>query len=288
MSALSSEFAEARFEELMEEFDGDYWLALAEFDAFDDEYVSGEIWKPVQGCSMYEVSNTGKVRSWRKWKPDSRVPRILKHFISKKGYHCVKLYDDFGNIRNCRIHRLVAEAFVDKEPGRDVVCHKDDNKDNNTADNLYWGTNLTNSVDSWMNGSYYHKSIYCYETDTIYKDAVEAADTLNVCRSAIGMCCRGESSYVNHDFHYHICYVSDMDERLANLEEWIADKRRFPTKTVQATNIYSGEVIIFNSRKEACEKLGIPMYAMSRVLSGDRNHTHGWTFKDLSREVEYA
>lgn len=293
MSALSSEFADARLKELIEECNGDYLVALAEEEGpeiqetiFDD--LPGEVWTRIYGYNSYEVSNFGRVRSWRSRKGARATPKILNHYISPKGYHYVTLYGDNGESHDFRVHRLVANAFVDKEPGKDIVCHIDDNKDNNKASNLYWGTPLMNSVDSWSNNTYYHKSVFCYETKTIYRDVLEAADALGVCRSAISNCCCGKSSYVNHEFKYHVCYTSDMDEKLNNLDDWLLDKRVFRNRTVEAINIHTGEKIIFDSRATASRNLGIPMYAISRVLAGSRKHTHGWTFKDLSGEVKYA
>ena len=221
MSKFSSEFAETRFNALLDECDGDYWRAQAED---DDEfkmqmlYDGDEEWRRIKGFPDYEVSNLGRVRSWRPWRPNGHVPRILTQSISPKGYHYVSLFNDSGHVKK-RVHRLVAEAFISNELGRTLVCHVNDNKDDNSIDNLYWGTPATNSFDSWANNTYVHKPVYCYETNTIYNDSAEAADALGVCRSSISMCCTGKSKYVNQDFHYHICYAADMDDWIPKIKE---------------------------------------------------------------------
>jgi hypothetical protein len=51
------------------------------------------------------------------------------------------------------IHRLVALAFCPKSEGKDVVNHKDGNRDNNRADNLEWVTqaeNVQHAIDTGL------------------------------------------------------------------------------------------------------------------------------------------
>ena len=97
-----------------------------------------ERWKPVKGYeSLYEVSNTGKVRSIYRYK------RVLKPMISNSGYERVDLFKN-----KCRkqfsVHRLVAIAFIDNPDGKEIVNHKDENKRNNNAENLEWVTHIEN------------------------------------------------------------------------------------------------------------------------------------------------
>lgn len=45
------------------------------------------------------------------------------------------------------VHRLVAIAFVPNPLDNPLVCHKDDDPQNNAPQNLYWGTRLDNARD---------------------------------------------------------------------------------------------------------------------------------------------
>lgn len=95
-----------------------------------------EIWKAVVGFEgLYEVSNLGKVRSLHWYGGDKIVERALVD--RPDGYKSICLSKN-GKSKIHLIHRLVAEAFLPKIEGKDFVNHKDENRSNNTVDNLEW------------------------------------------------------------------------------------------------------------------------------------------------------
>jgi len=57
------------------------------------------------------------------------------------------------NIKNTvyYLHRLLAEAFCPNLNNDPWVLHEDDIKTNNSLDNLFWGTELDNSLDRFKN-----------------------------------------------------------------------------------------------------------------------------------------
>ena len=68
-------------------------------------------------------------------------------------YHAVKLSHK-GKVKHCFVHRLVAEAYVDKPDNKDFVNHKDGNKLNNIYTNLEWVTfseNIQHAFDTGLN-----------------------------------------------------------------------------------------------------------------------------------------
>lgn len=90
-----------------------------------------EEWKQITDFPNYEVSNTGKVRNKRGLilKPQSNT---------KNKYLQVLLWKD-SKAKCCYMHRLVAEAFVNREKDTDIyVWFKDENVQNNNFENLYW------------------------------------------------------------------------------------------------------------------------------------------------------
>lgn len=109
-----------------------------------------EEWRPIKGySSLYEVSNLGRVKSLakscqRKTKNGKSTglyvksePSIMKQYLSGHGYYFVTL-SKRGVKNHALIHRLVAEAFIDKDLSSSgmVVNHMDSNKHNNHRDNL--------------------------------------------------------------------------------------------------------------------------------------------------------
>lgn len=100
--------------------------------------VIGEVWKPIPNYEgFYEVSNMGKVRSVYRYK------RVLKPMISNTGYERVDLFKN-KHREQFSVHRLVAMAFIDNPNAKPFVNHKDENKLNNSADNLEWVTHVEN------------------------------------------------------------------------------------------------------------------------------------------------
>ena len=111
-----------------------------------------EIWKKVKWCEDYEVSNLGNVRSWRPSgasKEKRTSPASIKPWVSN-GYKMVTLSVK-QNKKHFSVHSLVAESFIGIKPDKNVVCHKDDDKTNNAADNLYYGTYSQNGKDAVNN-----------------------------------------------------------------------------------------------------------------------------------------
>ena len=93
-----------------------------------------EIWKDCKGYEgLYQVSDNGIVWSVRSQKK-------LKPAMNTKGYLFVSLYARNGKIKNEYIHRLVALAFLENPNNYPQVNHKDEDKHNNTVENLEWMT----------------------------------------------------------------------------------------------------------------------------------------------------
>jgi hypothetical protein len=90
------------------------------------------IFRKIEGYENYEVSIHGDVRN-------TKFDRVLKNIPDKDGYPVVWLSED-GSKKNCKVHRLVAEAFIPNKKKLPQINHKDEDKTNNHISNLEWCT----------------------------------------------------------------------------------------------------------------------------------------------------
>lgn len=121
-----------------------------------------EKWKDIPGFSGYQVSNEGRVRTFRKRNGRKKAiinnePKIMSTSDDGNGYQKLMLYSDDGRRYCKKVHRLVAEAFVpNKNPVRnDTVDHKrsgPEGKLDNSAKNLKWVSRRENIQKAYRDG----------------------------------------------------------------------------------------------------------------------------------------
>lgn len=102
------------------------------------------VWKKVDEFPNYSVSSDGLVRN------DKRGIIKTPH-LDDCDYHELNLYKD-GAGHHRKIHRLVAEAFVENPENKTQVNHKDGCKTNNDVDNLEWSTASENMLHAYATG----------------------------------------------------------------------------------------------------------------------------------------
>ena len=130
-----------------------------------------EIWKDIEGFEgLYQVSNFGNVKCLEhkcpgryKDKPRTVKEHLMKQTKGNKGYMYVILSNcDRG--KTFLVHRLVAKAFIPNPDNNPVVNHKDENKENNSVENLEWCTSLYNNTynDIHLRRKHY---VHTYEYD---------------------------------------------------------------------------------------------------------------------------
>ena len=115
-----------------------------------------EEWRAVPGYEgLYEVSNIGNVRNVRK----NTLLRLTK---TNNGYIRVGLCKN-GIKTGLRVHRLVAQAFIPNPNNLPQVNHKNEDKSDNSVDNLEWcdqaynnlyGTRLEKSINTKIKNGY--------------------------------------------------------------------------------------------------------------------------------------
>jgi hypothetical protein len=109
------------------------------------EPLPGEEWLPIKGYEgYYRISNKGRILSERRIlvrnngvKQFCKEQLLQTRSLINSGYHAVNLIKD-KRFKRCLVHRLVAEHFIDNPDNLEQVNHKDEDKLNNSAENLEW------------------------------------------------------------------------------------------------------------------------------------------------------
>ena len=156
-----------------------------------------EEWKDIKGYEgRYQVSNMGRIKSLpRMTRTGYRNGVMLKPIKSSLGYMLVglsrKLY---------KVHRLVAETFLDNPQNLKYINHKDEDKTNNCVSNLEWCTcEYNNNYGTRnqrisLNSSRKRKILQCDLSGNVIKEwesIMSASKYYGVTRTNICSCCNG-------------------------------------------------------------------------------------------------
>ena len=156
------------------------------------------MWKDIKGFEgLYQISDKGEVKSLIRNK-------ILKLTQDKDGYLTVGLKG-----KKFKVHRLVAEAFIDNPNNYPCVNHKDENKKNNSVDNLEWcsikyNINYGNKIKN--TAQKISRRVICLETNIIFNSCREAEEKMNLNKNTVSRVCRENSKY-NSVKGYHFNYI---------------------------------------------------------------------------------
>ena len=166
-----------------------------------------EIWKEIKNYEgLYEISNTGKVRSLTRVKQFGRGYRTfegkeIKLQQDKDGYFKVNLSKD-GVKKRFFVHRLVAMNFIENIDSLPVVNHKDGDKQNNNVSNLEWATHSENDLHAFETGlrkptdGGTSKKVEQYDLEgnfiNQYNSISEASRATGISIQMISYCCNGK------------------------------------------------------------------------------------------------
>lgn len=138
------------------------WLSL--------EDLPNERWKDIKDFEgLYQISNYGRVKSLKRTiTRNGSYPYyvninecIRKLRKNKQGYWYLNLFEK-GVCKTRKVHRLVAEHFIENHYNYPFVNHKDGNKLNNRVDNLEWCTPSYNTNHAYKLGlsKAWNKGVY--------------------------------------------------------------------------------------------------------------------------------
>jgi hypothetical protein len=92
----------------------------------------------IKGFPNYMISKKGSIYNLR-------FKKYMKASPNAEGYKYIRLLNNKVK-KYYYVHRLVADHFIKKIPGKNLVNHIDSNRSNNCVDNLEWCTNSENML----------------------------------------------------------------------------------------------------------------------------------------------
>ena len=168
------------------------------------------MWKGVKDYEwIYQVSDEGQIRRIIGGKTRPVKSR-------ENGKYCTVSLSKNGVKKTFAVHRLVAEAFLEKPEGKCEVNHKDGDKHNNRVDNLEWVSQTENRLHAMNELKHFPfgkpaRKIRCIDPQTneeirTFHSVSDAAKSLGKmsARSSITLVCQG---YQNTAYGYKWQYV---------------------------------------------------------------------------------
>ena len=258
--------------------------------------MEAEIWKAHPEYAGIEVSTFGNVRTLDRLVSSEKYTRftkgrVLKQSSDKDGYLQVRILID-GKWTTKKVHRLVAQAFIQNHDNLPQVNHKNCVRDDNRVSNLEWCTPSYNSRYREKHGVSQIEAaghpLFSINLDTLeklhFRAQAEAGRSLGIGVGNINNVIKGKIKQAG-GYYFKEDDGNGVEIDKDKLND-ILDGMRF-TGGVFAVNLYTLEVSRFNSQNEASRALGVKQGSISNVIKGKGNQAGGfWFVKDDGHAVD--
>ena len=247
-----------------------------------------EIWRDIDGfIGKYQVSNYGRVKSlsrFRKGKDGCLCTvkeKILKPKVDDDGYlNYVLCVGKHQKNKYIRVNVLVYKTFIGSIPECYDVHHIDQNKTNNSVDNLEL---IEHKKHSDLHSKDKSKPILQYTLDgqfvAEYESAFDASRQTGFNRASINKCCLGkQKTCANHLW----CFKGKEYEIEDKILKAQTKKTSGIIRQVVQLNKEGQLVNIFNSIVDAYDKTGIAKQNISSCCKGKLKTAGGYIWKYLT------
>ena len=157
-----------------------------------------EVWRQIEKYPNYDASSEGRIRN-------RKTGRILKTNTSETGYERLSLSKNSHQTTE-RVHRIIADTFIDGDHTGLDVNHIDGDKSNNCIDNLEFCTRQENIQHAFRTGLSHgsrKKAVRIIETGEEFDSTNECAIAIGADRTQIKDCLHGKcKTYKGLHFEY--------------------------------------------------------------------------------------
>ena len=211
----------------------------------------------------YSISDEGIIKN-------ILTGKELKQHCSKDGYLYTTIYVE-SKPKSCRVHRLVANAFIPNPENKPYVNHINGKKNDNRAENLEWATpseNTQHAVDMGLLTPKNERSVVQYSLEgnliKVYDSLTQAAKETNSSLEKIILCCQKQR--LTHNL-FQWRYINDAPPSLPKQE-----KPKTTSKKVAQIDPISKEIIqIYDSMTQAAKSVNGSSGAICNIV----NHKNG-------------